>query len=316
MPPPRRQYLGTLSNRNRTSRFRIAIGHDPASNKLLIAFHLSFKLRSSTSAKPKHIFFIIPTDQLDVDRTRGAWNSAVIDTNGVSEATLEQLRRAGIVESMSGDPPRILRIQLRLKFPGYAIMPRATVGKAIEGTPLELLQNLQSLCEANCIDAYMRFNVQTQIGLERMQQIRQQDVPSMPIINVESMYNGLGAINVWHQYGISDNSETRTHQPPAMEDEHTSLAPPPPPYPGAPLDAGLLTSPQPPTPVPTSHATEVMSTPELGPLDPVVLVPCSEADSSGSRPSSGGSATYFRHFGHVDAGVALKEAQSEQRLIA
>lgn len=279
-----RRCLGMLSNRNRTSSFRFAIGHDPTSNTLLIAFHLSFKPRPSTSAKPKHVFVIIPTERSGVEDSGDILNSAVINTDDVDEATLEQLRQAGLVGSVARGPQRISKIQLRLESPGYAIMPQATIGKAIEGTPLELLQNLRSLCEAKCLDAYVGFDVQTHGRIERVQQILQQGTPSMPTINIESMYNGLGAMNVWHQYGLRDDHKTRTHQPPAMGREHS---PPPPPYPDTAPGPGVPpSSPQFPQPMPASQATEVLSTPEWLPSIPAILVPCSETDSPDLRPSS------------------------------
>ncbi|KAF2135663.1 uncharacterized protein K452DRAFT_166326, partial [Aplosporella prunicola CBS 121167] len=196
-----RRHLGclTVNGVPRRVNFTLEVRFDVAKNStLLLAFHMPVKLRPSRRESPKHMYLVIPSEQL-----RLSWAA----TNSSSDSIHSETRPC-----LEPDTP-VIHIRLDLARPPAVAMPalRRKLQRPIVGAPSGLLSCLHSLTQTMQLDVYLSDadDQRTQACLAALAARMRLTPLATPALDLDATYSaGAGGIDLWNDYpcepGIAD----------------------------------------------------------------------------------------------------------------
>ncbi|EKG11780.1 hypothetical protein MPH_11275 [Macrophomina phaseolina MS6] len=218
-------FLGRLSSHNRKTEFSLMLGHFPAdTNAFVLFFHLPLRIRAGSASKPIDLFLVLPVESFE---STTPFNAAPVSTSELPESHVDALKSAGL-----NSPLNVLRVQLRMREPGYVLMPRMKIKNELLGTPRDLLLSLRSLSQASSMTVYLKKNTYAQVALNELGSAASDHAAYTPGFRLRSMYQGRGAKQgAWELFGLTESDALlRKGNPMAaigMEAEREGSAPPP-----------------------------------------------------------------------------------------
>lgn len=178
-------------------------------------FYLPLRPQASVKANTLDLSLVIPADHFDP-------HNPVSTADVLTEDVPSPVRRT-FGQFVPVTPQRIMRIQLRLRSPGFVLMPAIKPMSPVIGTPHDLLLCLQSLSQTLSIDAFTVMNIETEAALLNLgTRLRQGKTKTSPLY-FRSMFGDKGAKrNNWTAFGFDSGASE-------FEASSGSLADDPPP---------------------------------------------------------------------------------------
>lgn len=190
--------LGHVPLHGQRLRLSLLLAQSPTDpNDRLCLFHLPLRLGRSvgSNAAPRDVFLVLPTDSFERD------NSTTISSLPVKDVPVS-------IADAVGALPFVIRVHLRLRYPGFVLMPgEKKLVRPVAGKPRDLLADLKSLPHATAITAFLPWTIDAHAAMASFGEgLRQGRLRTSPL-RFRSMFNGKSAKrNNWAAYGLADDT--------------------------------------------------------------------------------------------------------------